>query len=497
VNPTPLAPTVTVVENCGSSTLTASGFTGSLLWSTNETTTSITVTVAGPYTVTQTVNGCTSPPGTGIAAPNGASASISGTFLYYNNSFTPLNQIHVQLQQGGINVGASVVTDVNGYYTIPNICSGTYDVIATTTKTSAGSVNVTDAAQVNYWGTGTNAYPIEKVRFYAGDVITDNTLNSADAGRILGYFVTGGNPTWSPRDKWTFWPVNDMISQNPASPPSGIQIPTITVSGVPVTMNFFGLCTGDFNRSFIPDGSGLKSVSKSLSLNYGTTMFVKSDNEFDLPLYTESAINVGAVSLIMNFPSDKLEIMGVYLADQANTPVMYNVAGDELRIGWTSLSELSLKAVDKLLTLKVKLVGSLGKDETIRFALAQDPLNELADGMANVIQDVLNVDVIGAYPLGINPVSSEALSFTNYPNPFTGVTTLAYSLPVAGEVTIELRDMLGSLIKTIVNKVPQASGDYKLVQNLQDLSPGIYMVSLKLTSVGQPMTRTIKMVRNH
>jgi hypothetical protein len=176
---------------------------------------------------------------------------------------------------------------------------------------------------------------------------------------------------------------------------------------------------------------------------------------------------------------------------------MYNVAGDELRIGWTSLSELSLKAVDKLLTLKVKLVGSLGKDETIRFALAQDPLNELADGMANVIQDVLNVDVIGAYPLGINPVSSEALSFTNYPNPFTGVTTLAYSLPVAGEVTIELRDMLGSLIKTIVNKVPQASGDYKLVQNLQDLSPGIYMVSLKLTSVGQPMTRTIKMVRNH
>src|SRR5678816_2951029 len=59
---TPAAPSVGVVDNCnGTSTLTASGFTGSLKWSTNETTTSITVSSAGTYTVTQTINGCISP----------------------------------------------------------------------------------------------------------------------------------------------------------------------------------------------------------------------------------------------------------------------------------------------------------------------------------------------------------------------------------------------------------------------------------------------------
>ncbi len=63
-------PTVTVVDNCdGTSTLTASNFTGTLLWSTGATTTSITVNTAGTYTVTQTVNGCTSAAGSGIAAP--------------------------------------------------------------------------------------------------------------------------------------------------------------------------------------------------------------------------------------------------------------------------------------------------------------------------------------------------------------------------------------------------------------------------------------------
>ena len=65
----PSAPIVSVVDNCGSSTLTATSFTGSLLWSNGATTSSITVTTAGSYSVTQTVNGCTSPSGSGVATP--------------------------------------------------------------------------------------------------------------------------------------------------------------------------------------------------------------------------------------------------------------------------------------------------------------------------------------------------------------------------------------------------------------------------------------------
>ncbi|MFV5692559.1 T9SS type A sorting domain-containing protein, partial [Flavobacterium sp. LT1R49] len=68
---TPSAPTVTVVNNCdGSSDLTASNYTGSLLWSNAATTASIHVTNAATYTVTQTAtNGCTSLTGSGTSAP--------------------------------------------------------------------------------------------------------------------------------------------------------------------------------------------------------------------------------------------------------------------------------------------------------------------------------------------------------------------------------------------------------------------------------------------
>ena len=77
LNSTPAAPTVTVVNNCnGTSTLTASGVTGALAWSNGATSNPLTVSAAGTYTVTQTVNGCTSPAsGTATAAPKTAPAA--------------------------------------------------------------------------------------------------------------------------------------------------------------------------------------------------------------------------------------------------------------------------------------------------------------------------------------------------------------------------------------------------------------------------------------
>jgi hypothetical protein len=62
---------VNVVNNCdGTSTLTASEYTGTLLWSTGESTASITVQTAATYTVTTTnASGCTSLQGSGVAAP--------------------------------------------------------------------------------------------------------------------------------------------------------------------------------------------------------------------------------------------------------------------------------------------------------------------------------------------------------------------------------------------------------------------------------------------
>ncbi len=65
---TPAAPTLSVINNCGSSVI-SSASNVNLLWSTNETTSSITVIAGGTITATQSLNGCTSPISSIQAAP--------------------------------------------------------------------------------------------------------------------------------------------------------------------------------------------------------------------------------------------------------------------------------------------------------------------------------------------------------------------------------------------------------------------------------------------
>lgn len=64
----PSIPVINVINSCGLSDLSTSA-TGTLVWSTNETSSAITVTTSGTYYVSQTVNGCISPVGTGVANP--------------------------------------------------------------------------------------------------------------------------------------------------------------------------------------------------------------------------------------------------------------------------------------------------------------------------------------------------------------------------------------------------------------------------------------------
>lgn len=72
----------------------------------------------------------------------------------------------------------------------------------------------------------------------------------------------------------------------------------------------------------------------------------------------------------------------------------------------------------------------------------------------------------------------------NYPNPFNPSTTIEYTLPKEGKVTLKIFDTIGKEIKTLVNK-NQQRGDYKVVWDGTDnkgekVSSGIYFYWLQI-----------------
>ena len=80
--------------------------------------------------------------------------------------------------------------------------------------------------------------------------------------------------------------------------------------------------------------------------------------------------------------------------------------------------------------------------------------------------------------VGISDAENEAaLQLFNYPNPFSGQTTIDFYLPESGNATLEIFDLFGKQVKLIAEKV-FAPGWYTVNLSSDNLADGIYFCSL-------------------
>ena len=77
----------------------------------------------------------------------------------------------------------------------------------------------------------------------------------------------------------------------------------------------------------------------------------------------------------------------------------------------------------------------------------------------------------------------------NYPNPFNPSTTIKYSIPVGGLVTLKVYSIIGKEVRTLVSS-EQSAGIHTVNFNASDLPSGIYLYTLTANS----FTQTKKLV---
>lgn len=80
----------------------------------------------------------------------------------------------------------------------------------------------------------------------------------------------------------------------------------------------------------------------------------------------------------------------------------------------------------------------------------------------------------------MNPDRFELLQ--NYPNPFNPSTTIRFSIPEKGNVSLKIYDILGKEITTLVNGV-KTKGSYSIQFNGSNISSGVYIYSLRAENV--------------
>ena len=185
---TPSTPVVAVVNNCdGTITLTATA-AGTLLWSNNATTPSITVNTAGNYSVTQTINGCTSSAAVASVTPKpilavtGSAPDIGcgqSTGIITVNGMNGISPYNYSIDAGNTYQASNVFSNLTGgNYTVKvkDVTGCTADMVVTVRQ-----LNSTITATVN-------AHDIA-----CGQSTGSITVNAANGTSPYSYSIDGGN----------------------------------------------------------------------------------------------------------------------------------------------------------------------------------------------------------------------------------------------------------------------------------------------------------------
>ena len=384
-----------------------------------------------------------------------------------------------------------VITPASGqnYYEFTNMCPKTYVVRATSTTPTVGTINGTDAAQVNYWGT--HPYAIEKVRFYAGDVVgPNNTLTSTDAQRINNNFVNGASLD---RSGWSFWNAGETISNQIPTPTESY--PSVTLSaGSTLTANMYGLISGDFNMSYSPAKS---LTGGNVNLSYEGNLKTVNNQEISLPIHLVNQNTIGAASLVLNFPADLVQIEDVVM-NSTEGQLDWAVKNNELRIGWYTSNPITFNAGEQLLTIRLKTSASFNATSPVQFTLAANSGNEIADENFEAINNAqITMAGINGTTIGLqgNLDGNSKLSLSNRPNPFSGNTTITYELPFDGNLSLEIFDYMGRSVQMLINE-NQLKGNHSLMFDAKSLAAGIYVARLSLSNDNNKIVRSIKLINN-
>jgi len=92
-----------------------------------------------------------------------------------------------------------------------------------------------------------------------------------------------------------------------------------------------------------------------------------------------------------------------------------------------------------------------------------------------------------------NAVPSEFVLHQNYPNPFNPKTVISYQLPVFSEVELNIYNILGQKVSTLVSEM-QPAGVYKIEWDASVFASGVYFYRLK-TAKGFIKTQKMLLIK--
>ena len=491
-----------------SENLTASGTSATYLWSTASTANPISVAPASTtiYTVTGTLNGCSASTTHTVYV---ASVSAGSNQTICNGSSATLNASSTGIPSPTYSWNTSPVTN-NATVTVSPVVTTTYTVTVNGTFTSSVTVIVRPKPVV-FAGAGISIAPGGVGTLTATTASTTVSPFSFAWSTSDGYIVSGANTataTVNAAGTYTVvitdgygctnsanttvavlsntYPVSGNVSYAFGTVNPQMHGVTITLQQGASTYSATTPATGNGNYQFNSVPNGTYTVTLSTTKAWGGV------DANDVNLINSYLTNPALLSGIKRLAADVVDNSGsaIVLAndrDQVNAKRL-NPTGVTFATGnwvFTKAGDISLS------TYPIPYCNALASSITLTVsggAVTQD-FKSLCYGDVNASNTGAKDDEIT-----VNDVSgSNGLNLVNYPNPFTGKTTIRYTVPAEGAVSVTVYTLLGISVATLTDP-DNYSGVHTMIFDRQKLAPGVYPYTVKVTTGEDVIMQTGKML---
>ena len=327
------------------------------------------------------------------------------------------------------------------------------------------------------------------------DANNSNTITSLDALFLLYRSINDPVTIPFPGGKHNFQVAgkklnsfNEMVYPNAPDvilSPYGTYSPTSLVTSVyyetslPVIesgeniFNIYLVATGDMNVSNL-----LQNQKRPTStLNYEGVTIANVNNELIVPLSFNQKRELASATTGFRFKPDVLNITDVIGVD------IFYIDNNEgiVRIAWMAENGRYFEESDEFLSLKIKILKEINEGEQFIELL---PETEFSDKYATLLNDIsLTTSYIETSTASNPELINSSLNLNAFPNPFTDLATLKYSLPENGIVQLKVFNSQGQVIKQFENEL-MTQGMHSLILRRNDLTgPGLYLCELTFISI--------------
>ena len=450
----------------------------------------------------------------------------AGTFT--NVTGSPAKYLNLALErrpQGGGSWAqhSTYATDLTGNFTISVPLDTTYwDVRLAIKGDTMGVGNIissTDAQQINQWVLGNGT--MSGFDYYTADVNNTGNITISDAwgvfGRVSGRFTEWPNNV----EDVKFFTASEYSTINGSSTNFTQTIPGSTnfnfeiIAGQPSSVTFYVMVPGDANGTgynmarvtpievLVGPIPGLQSqiynvIDTKVEYDFPTqsievnvpNISVEAGNLVNLPVKVfTNGIELSSLQFGLKYDSDLLEFKSVIASESAMKWISY-VNPNNNQIDWGGFdvtnNEQTLKDGDEVVTLQfiAKQPQNLWEESplytSLKFA-GTTSSNDLTITPTNGILQVLK-STMG----DVNGNSIEV-----FPNPTTSDITVTFKVDETTNANLSIYDVVGRKVITILDgQLP--NGQYTYNENLGQLQPGLYMVTLMLENDGVKVSKVVK-----